>query len=322
MSSRTNFAAPRAVLLHHHRAMHRPPLLLTLALAAATGCVTKTKYDALARDLETARAGLTGERDAARDEAARCGVQLGDATARADACEQRLAARDLELQQQAAAARAADLARQDLEADLREAQEQLARVLKDKARLGASIDDMKSALAAAAAREREAQKRVAEFKEFLARFKSLIDAGKLQVRIVEGRMVLTLPMDILFASGSAKLSKEGHQALLELGRGLAGIPERRFQVEGHTDDVPIKTATYPSNWELAAARSLGVVRALLEAGLAPDRVSAASYSEYRPRVANDGDTGRAANRRIEIVVVPDLTGLPGYDELVRLAGGG
>jgi outer membrane murein-binding lipoprotein Lpp len=84
MSSRTNFAAPRAVLLHHHRAMHRPPLLLALALAAATGCVTKTKYDSLARDLETARAGLTGERDAARDEAARCGVQLGDANARAD----------------------------------------------------------------------------------------------------------------------------------------------------------------------------------------------------------------------------------------------
>lgn len=301
--------------------MHRPLLLLTLALAAATGCVSQKKYDALARDLESARASLTGERDAARDDGARCQASLAEETARAGRCEERFAAQNLELQQYAAAARATELAKQDLEADLREAQAQLARVLKDKARLGASVEEMKAALGAAAAREREAQKRVAEFKEFLARFKGLIDAGKLQVKIVEGRMVLILPTDILFASGSAKLSKDGRDAILELGRGLAGLPERKFQVEGHTDDVPIKTSMYPSNWELAAARSLGVVKALLEAGLAPQRVSAASFSEYRPRVANDGDPGRAQNRRIEIVVVPDLTGLPGYDELVRLAGG-
>lgn len=292
---------------------------LTL-LVLASGCVTRAKYDALAHDLDATRAALTGERDVARGDAARCDDLLTAATTRASGCEEKLAALDLEVQRQAAAARAADLAAQDLQADLRAAQEQLARLLKDKARLGASVEEMKGALAEAAAREREAQRRVAEFREVLARFKELIDAGKLQVRVVDGRMVLTLPMDILFASGSAKLSKEGHEALLAVGRGLATLPERRFQVEGHTDDVPIKTTTYPSNWELAAARALGVVRALLEGGVAPDRVSAASFSEYRPTVANDGDAARARNRRIEIVLVPDLTGLPGYDELVRIAG--
>lgn len=301
--------------------MPRSHVLLALILAVAPGCVTRTRYDDLARDLEQARAGLTGERDAARAEATRCSDALTTASARAESCEQRLAALGLEVQQQAAAARAADLAAQDLQADLRDAQEQLARLLKDKARLGSSVEAMKSALAAAAAREREAQRRVAEFRDVLARFKELIDAGKLQVRVVDGRMVLTLPMDILFASGSAKLSKEGHDALLAVGRGLATLPDRRFQVEGHTDDVPIKTATYPSNWELAASRALGVVRALLEAGVTPGRISAASFSEYRPTAPNDGDVSRAKNRRIEIVLVPDLTGLPGYDELVRLSGG-
>ena len=133
---------------------------------------------------------------------------------------------------------------------------------------------------------------------------------------------LTLPMDILFPSGSAKLGKEGRDALLAVGRGLATIPGRSFQVEGHTDDVPIHTAAYASNWELAAARALGVVRALLEAGVTPQRVSAASFSEYHPTAANDGDANRARNRRIEIVVVPDLSGLPGFRELQKLTGGG
>ena len=139
--------------------------------------------------------------------------------------------------------------------------------------------------------------------------------------MVYGRMVMTLPMDILYPSGSAKLAKEGHEALLAVGRGLATIAERRFQIEGHTDDVPIRTAAYPSNWELAAARSLGVVRALREGGVAPQLISAASFSEYHPTVANDGDANRARNRRIEIVLVPDLTGLPGFDELQRLSTG-
>lgn len=301
------------------RALSRSFLCLCLSLAA--GCVSRAKFDDLARDLERSQADLTGAREAAKSELARCTDALGAATSRAESCEQRLAARDLEVQRQAEAARLADYQAQELQADLRALQEQLARVVKDKARLSSSVEQMKAALEAAAAREREAQRRVAEFRDMLARFKDLIDAGKLRVRIVDGRMVLTLPMDILFASGSAKLSKEGREALLTVGRGLATLPERRFQVEGHTDDVPINTATYPSNWELAAGRALGVLRALLEAGLEPGRVSAASYGEFRPIAPNDGDPGRAKNRRIEIVVVPDLTGLPGYDELVRLAGG-
>lgn len=295
--------------------MHR--LAVALALLAASGCVTKTKYSALEEVLEQRGTEL----DAAKQQAALCAQELAAANGGGAACEERGAELNREIQRQAAAARANELEAQDLKSDLKTQQELLARLLKDKSQLKATVDEMRGALAAAAEREREAARRVAEYKDVLARFKELIDAGTLQVRMVDGRMVLTLPMDILYPSGSAKLAKEGHEALLAVGRGLATIPERRFQIEGHTDDVPIRTAAYPSNWELAAARSLGVVRALLEGGVAPQRISAASFSEYHPTVANDGDANRARNRRIEIVLVPDLTGLPGFDELQRLSTG-
>ncbi len=299
--------------------MRRYPWLWVLLLAS--GCVTRARYDALAADRDQAREALLGQQEASRLEAARCARELTDADERATLCKNRAAELDREIQRQAEAARANELEAQDLRADLRSQQEWLARLVKDRSQLKATVESMRTALAEAAERERVAARRVAEFRDMLVRFKDLIDAGKLQVRLVDGRMVLTLPMDILFPSGSAKLAKDGHEALLAVGRGLATLPERQFQVEGHTDDVPIHTAVYASNWELAAARALGVVRALLEAGMDPQRVSAASFSEFHPTAKNDGDANRARNRRIEIVVVPDLSGLPGFRELQKLAGG-
>ena len=128
--------------------------------------------------------------------------------------------------------------------------------------------------------------------------------------------------------GSRKVNQDriaytfSRDTLLLVGRGLTALPGRRFQVEGHTDDVPIHNNAYPSNWELAAARALVVVRTLLDGGLGPEALSAGSFAEYHPVAANADEAGRTRNRRIEIVVVPDLTGLPGYDELQRLSAGG
>jgi chemotaxis protein MotB len=158
---------------------------------------------------------------------------------------------------------------------------------------------------------------VQEFRSLLARFRALIDAGKLKVRIVDGRMVVVLATDVLFGSGSATLSKEGRSAVSEVAQVLASIPRRGFQVEGHTDAVPIATAQFASNWELAAARAITVTRAMVEAGLPATRVSAASYADTRP-VASNGADGKAQNRRIDITIVPDLSALPGFDELNRL----
>ena len=82
--------------------------------------------------------------------------------------------------------------------------------------------------------------------------------------------------------------------------------------------MPIHTEQFPSNWELASARALNVVRTLQEGGVPVGRLSAASFAENRPVDTNKTKEGKAANRRIEIVVVPDLSLLPGYEELEKL----
>jgi chemotaxis protein MotB len=193
-------------------------------------------------------------------------------------------------------------------------------LLKDKSALNASIKEMEGALRDAAARKASAEKRIAEYRDLLARFQKLIDAGQLKVKIVNGRLVVELATDILFASGKAELSPEGQTAIAGVAAVLAQIPDRRFQVEGHTDNVPIKTDRFPSNWELASARATVVLQALITGGVAPDHLSAASFSEHHPVSANNTKEGKAANRRIEIVVVPDLSQLPGFEELNKLGG--
>jgi chemotaxis protein MotB len=143
----------------------------------------------------------------------------------------------------------------------------------------------------------------------------LIDGGQLAVAIVRGRMVIQLPQDVLFASGSATLGAEGRRTLSEVGSVLADLGDRTFQVEGHTDNVPIATAQFPSNWELSSARALSVVRVLVEAGVPSTNLSGAGYGEYQPVAANDDQAGRRLNRRIEIVMLPNLDVIAESEEL-------
>ena len=300
--------------------MHRAFVLL-LALVGSSGCVTKKDHLALQRELDAARATLADEHhdrgmvEARLEERDRQLEEVGQALLREEARARALGRQIASLQHMLDAKRAELEA---VERRLAATQTELAELVRKRARLEASVAEMTRALGELSKRQAAADRRVAEYRDMLTRFSALIDAGKLDVRIVDGRMVLTLPMDILFASGSARLSAGGRQSLLEVGAGLATIADKRFQVEGHTDNVPIATDRFPSNWELASARSLVVLHTLLSAGLAPEQLSAASFGEHKPHTANDSDTGRAANRRIEIVVVPDLSGLPGFEELERL----
>jgi chemotaxis protein MotB len=189
------------------------------------------------------------------------------------------------------------------------------KLISDRDKLQQTTQKLEQALAALAQRKSEADKRVAEYRSMLVRFKDLIDAGTLSVRVVDGRMVLALPTDVLFDSGSARLSKVGKAAVEQVGAVLSAMSRRRVQVEGHTDNVPIHNAQFPSNWELASGRALVVVRAMTGAGMPADAISAASYGEFHPVASNDDAVGRTANRRIEVVLLPDLSTVPGYDEL-------
>jgi chemotaxis protein MotB len=276
----------------------RPVLLLILLVTS--GCVTQKTFDAL----KTERDGLETTLE-----------EKNKALAELEARQKKLAADKQALDAQLAEEQ--DKAK-ELGARIDRLHLEMANVTKDKSRLQASVEEMTRALAELEKRRAEAEGRISEFKNLIARFRSLIDAGKLKVKIVEGRMVVVLATDILFASGSASLSKDGKTAIAEVGQVLASIPKRSFQVEGHTDNVPIGTAQYPSNWELAAARAITVLKSMVEAGLPAERISAASFAETRPVASNDTKETKAQNRRIEIIIVPDLSQLPGFEELKAL----
>jgi chemotaxis protein MotB len=188
-----------------------------------------------------------------------------------------------------------------------------------KTQLEGSVENMKRALSELEARKAETEKRLAEFRELTAKFKDLVDAGKLSIKVRNGRMMLALSSDILFASGSAQLSAAGAASIKEVTELLKGLNNRNFQIEGHTDNVPIKTKQFPSNWELASARAGSVLATMLAAGFPPERASLASYGKYDPVSDNSTPEARAENRRIAIVIVPDLSGLPGFDELNRMS---
>lgn len=160
-------------------------------------------------------------------------------------------------------------------------------------------------------RQEMIERQMATYKSLVGRFRDMIDRGDLTVRFEDGRMYLVLASDVLFPSGVAKLSSSGKSTISETGKKLAGI-DRKFQVEGHTDDRPIRGGglRYRDNWELGAGRAISVVQALIEAGVPKHRISAASFADSRPVRTNDTKEGRAANRRIEIVVLPELMQIP------------
>lgn len=189
--------------------------------------------------------------------------------------------------------------------ELSKYQSQLANTSKEKTQLRSSLDEMN--------RRDEEQRR--EFEDLQSRLKKLSDAGTLSVKMVDGKLVVNLGSDILFPSGSAKLSKEGLKTIMEVAQQLKTIPDKKFQVEGHTDNVPISTAIFQSNWELASARSVMVVKTMIKEGFNPSNISAASYAEFAPIQSNETPEGKAANRRIAIVIIPDLSVVPGLKEM-------
>ncbi len=293
--------------------MHRLSLLIVTAMLVV-GCVKSSTHRDMRRSLQSDIEARDG--DLAKKE-----TQVGELESALAATKERLALLATALETSRNEKEHVDQALARKESEVASLTGQIAEIVKDKAKLSASALELRLALLTLNARKAEADRRVAQYRTLLGKFKKLIDAGTLQVSITDGRMVLALPSDVLFSSGRAELSEEGRQTIAEVASVLATIPERRFQVEGHTDNVPIRTKRFPSNWELASARAVNVVGEMIQAGVDPGSVSGASQGEYRPVSSNDDETGRAQNRRIEIVLVPDLSMLPGFEELKNVVGG-
>lgn len=156
----------------------------------------------------------------------------------------------------------------------------------------------------------ETKQQLEEFRKLAGQFKSMIDSGRLEVRFRRGRMIVQLPEDVLFPSGSADLTKDGADAIIEVGKILKSVRDKRFIVAGHTDSVPISNDRFRSNWELSTARAVNVLQSLIRSGIDAGRLAAAGYAQYDPIAGNARAAGRKQNRRIEIVLEPSLKEFP------------
>lgn len=195
----------------------------------------------------------------------------------------------------------------ELSGDIGKAQRDKAAMDQDLAAMKRSLEDLRRAQAAA-------EKRAKAFRDLVAKFKAMMDSGKLQVEIRNGLMLVKLPDNILFDPGKAELKKEGQEAMAQVTKILIDVEGRKFQVAGHTDNRPIKSGRYRSNWDLSTARALTVVELMIKEGMDARRLSAAGYADSLPVDNNDTDDGRRKNRRIEIVLVPNIEDLPAMDE--------
>ena len=246
------------------------------------GCVSSSKHEATVAKLKT------------------CEGTLGETTGALDTCNKEAKQKITDLEGERDDARRdrdkaladRDEANRKLEGiagDLKSSTEELERLRKQKA---------------------EAEKRLAAQRALTERFKKMVDSGKIQIVLRGGLMIMKLPSGVLFASGKADLSAEGKAVLTEVATVLKEFPDRRFVIAGHTDAVPLKGSKYKDNWQLSVARAMTVTKFLISQGVSPKSLSAAGYGEFDPIADNGTDEGKQENRRIEIILVPNIEELP------------
>ena len=145
-------------------------------------------------------------------------------------------------------------------------------------------------------------------KTIVSSLEDQIAAQGLEIEEGDNELRMVLLDRIVYESGSLEISREGKKLLLALAETIKKDPSRRIVVEGHTDNLPLSGSlrkTYPTNWELSAARAAAVARFLQwEGGLDPKQLSIRAFSSYRPIATNKTEEGRRQNRRIEIILTP------------------
>ncbi len=171
--------------------------------------------------------------------------------------------------------------------------------------LSTNLDASKEELATLRSQRAETEKRIASIVDIQKQFAKMIDTDQLKVTARRGSLVISLPSEVLFPSGSADVSEKGQIAIIEIGVTLKKLADRRFLVVGHTDDQPLKGSVFKDNWELSTARALNVTRTLVKAGMDPKNLIPAGAGEHDP-LGKD----RAKNRRIEIALLPAINELP------------
>jgi chemotaxis protein MotB len=163
-------------------------------------------------------------------------------------------------------------------------------------------------------KEDEIAKLQGTYQELEQKMKEEISKGDIRLSQSGGRIKVDLVDKILFDVGDSSVTTRGSEVLSRVGAILANVKDKKIQVSGHTDDSPISDKLrekYPTNWDLAAARAINVVRYLEEKAKVPGRsLVVAAYGPWEPISSNRNQSGRARNRRIEIVLTPALAPVP------------
>jgi len=153
------------------------------------------------------------------------------------------------------------------------------------------VDDQKAKMASIASRVEES-------------LRPLIDKNLIKVTHNKLWVEIEIKSSVLYSSASAELEIEAYTPLKKLANVLKVLPNH-IDVEGHTDNLAIKTPVYPSNWELSASRAASVVHLFTQQGISPTRLAAIGFGEFRPVASNDSVLGRRQNRRVKVVVLAD-----------------
>ena len=150
--------------------------------------------------------------------------------------------------------------------------------------------------------QREQMQSIAQ--DILGVLDSLVRDGHVKVTQSKRGVSVEINASVLFASGQAQLRADSVRALGQVARVLSSGAQG-IQVEGYTDNAPISTAQFPSNWELSAARAASVLRLFIDGGVAPQRLSVIGYGPNRPVTGNDTPVERARNRRVTVMILAD-----------------
>ncbi len=131
--------------------------------------------------------------------------------------------------------------------------------------------------------------------------------GDVSVQMTERGIKMSIDASFAFKSGSSELEKDAKERIRSIGKSiLSKMPNKHIRIEGHTDNVPINSVRFPSNWELSSSRAINVLKLLVdEVGLKANLVSPVGYGDTMPLVPNDSDANRAKNRRVDIVILRD-----------------
>ena len=251
--------------------------------------------------------------------------QAADATDSAGSCATDRARLDGE---SSAAKKALADAKTQLDASLKKATE----LEKKEGDASKDLSATKDELTQLRAQKAEADKRMAKIEDIRKQFAKMIDTGQLRVSARHGQLVVSLPAEVLFPSGSADLSKQGEYAVVEVAAVLKKFADRRYLVVGHTDNQDFAKpkagsaaadACVPKdNWQLSTERALTVTRVMVTAGMDPKNLMPAGEGDHDPVASNANGEGRQKNRRIEIVLLPAINELPPLPASLTGAGSG